>query len=49
MKVKLVLRWVYNQDVEKLNELQKTQLFIEKELFKIQDQYQQLVKACQQL
>lgn len=47
--IKLILRWIYNADIERLGELQQKQFLLEKELFKIEDTYLQAVKTCQQL
>eukprot|EP00347_Sterkiella_histriomuscorum_P000220 403376721 len=48
-EVKLVLRWIYDQDIEKLSELQTQQYKIEKELFLIEDHYTKAVKNIQQM
>lgn len=49
LAVKLVLKWVYDPDIERLSELQAQQLRIEKQLYKIESSYQQALKAVQQL
>jgi hypothetical protein len=36
LAVKLVLKWVYDPDIERLSELQTQQLRIEKQLYKIE-------------
>mmetsp|Transcript_17396 Transcript_17396/g.16594 ORF Transcript_17396/g.16594 Transcript_17396/m.16594 type:complete len:251 (+) Transcript_17396:305-1057(+) len=46
---KIVLKWIYNADYEKLNEMQQKQLQLEKQMFKMEDNYQQAVKSCQKL
>ena len=45
LAVKLVLKWVYDPDIERLSELQAQQLRIEKQLYKIESSYQQALKA----
>jgi hypothetical protein len=40
LAVKLVLKWVYDPDIERLSELQSQQLRIEKQLYKIESSYQ---------
>jgi len=40
LAVKLVLKWVYDPDIERLSELQAQQLRIEKQLYKIESSYQ---------
>ena len=45
LAVKLVLKWVYDPDIERLSELQAQQLRIEKQLYKIESSYQKALKA----
>ena len=47
LAVKLVLKWIYDPDIERLSELQAQQLRIEKQLYKIESSYQQALKAVQ--
>ena len=47
LAVKLVLKWVYDPDIERLSELQAQQLRIEKQLYKIESSYQQALKAVE--
>jgi hypothetical protein len=47
LAVKLVLKWIYDPDIERLSELQTQQLRIEKQLYKIESSYQQALKAVQ--
>lgn len=39
MAIKLVVKWIYDPDVERLTELQSKQIKIEKELYKIESTY----------
>lgn len=45
-EMKIMLRWIYDVDIEKLNELSQKQLFYEKELLKIDDNYKKALKSC---
>jgi hypothetical protein len=47
LAVKLVMKWIFDPDVEKLRELQEQQILYEKNLFKIENSYQQGIKALQ--
>jgi len=47
IEVKLVCRWIYDSDIERLGELQQKQFQIEKDLFKIEDNYSKAVKSIQ--
>jgi hypothetical protein len=47
VEVKLVCRWIYDTDIERLSELQQKQFQIEKDLFKIEDNYAKAVKNIQ--
>lgn len=40
LAVKIIIKWVYDGDVEKLAELQLKQIKIEQKLYKVEGQYQ---------
>jgi len=48
-EIKLVLRWIYDMEIEKLSELQNEQYKIEKEIFLIEEHYNKAVKNIQHL
>lgn len=39
LAVKVIIKWVYDEDVEKLAELQQKQIKIEQKLYKVEGQY----------
>ena len=47
MALKLVLKWIYDPDIERLANLQEKHVLIEKELNKIDSSYQQAIKSIQ--
>lgn len=49
LAVKLVLKWLYDPDIERLSELQKMQVKFEGQMYQIENSYQQALKAVQQL
>jgi hypothetical protein len=40
LAVKLVMKWVYDEDVLKLTDLQAKQIKVEKEMYEVEDQIQ---------
>jgi hypothetical protein len=49
MAIKLILKWVYDPDVERLSELQAREIQMDKEYYKIESNYKQTLQHMQQL
>ncbi|CDW78714.1 UNKNOWN [Stylonychia lemnae] len=48
-ELKIVVRWIYDMDIERLSELQQKQYLIEKDLFIIEEHYSKAIKNIQQM
>lgn len=48
-EAKVILRWIYDSDIEKLGELQQKQFVLEKDIFRIEENYNKAVKNIQHM
>lgn len=47
--VKLVLKWQYDPDIERLSDLQQKQLTLESQLYSVETSYQAALKTMEKL